>query len=318
MPRHSSTFWSCDWGTTSFRFRLVESGKVLREYSDATGCRTLFDNSSSNHNRIARQEAFENHLRKVLASWSEADLKPLPLFISGMASSTIGWQELSYAPLPLRLDASNLRVKAIDWSSPPSVSHTFLISGAASETEMMRGEETEAIGLFHSLQSPPARATLILPGTHSKHLTIANGAITDIQTFMTGELFEVLSKHSVLRASLDLSVSVDPVAFKNGLDRVRLHGLPSSLFQTRTRQVLGRSSPQSNASFLSGVLIGSELASLRAAGDILIAGPNSVRDLYALAAAHLGLIPAHVFSAEQVQLAVPTAHELILSSLQNS
>ena len=235
-----------------------------------------------------------------------------------MASSTIGWKELAYATLPLRLDASDLRVEQIDWPSPPVVKKTFLISGAASQTEMMRGEETEAIGLFLLLRSHPAQATLILPGTHSKHLTIADGAITDIQTFMTGELFEVLAKHSVLRASLEPSAQVDHVAFKSGLDRVRSHGLPSSLFQTRTRQVLGRNSPESNASFLSGLLIGAELASLRPAGDILIAGPNSVRDLYALAARHLGLIPAHVFSAEEVQLAVPTAHELILSRLLDS
>ena len=311
----STTFFSCDWGTTTFRLRLVQNGKVLKEYSDATGCRALYD-SSNNH--AARKEAFENHLRKVLASWGEAGPKPLPILISGMASSTIGWQELPYAALPLRLNASNLRVEHIDWASPSIVEKTFLVSGAASETEMMRGEETEAIGLFHLLGSPPQRATLILPGTHSKHLTIADGTITGIQTFMTGELFELLSQHSVLRASLDPSASVDPVAFKNGLDRVRSHGLPRSLFQTRTRQVLGKNSLASNASFLSGLLIGAELTSLRAAGDVLIAGPNSVRDLYALAATHLGLIPAHVFSVEEVQLAVPTAHKLILSRLLNS
>ena len=315
MSERSHVFFSCDWGTTSFRLRLVENRKVLKEYSDSTGCRALYDGSS---NHVARQEAFQNHLRKVLESWGTVSPSPLPLLISGMASSTIGWKELAYAPLPLRLTASNLRVEQMDWLAPSIVEKTFLVSGAASETEMMRGEETEAIGLFQLLPAPPHRATLILPGTHSKHLSVADGSITKIETFMTGELFELLSKQSVLRASIDPSAPLDDMAFKNGLDRVRAHGVPSSLFQTRTRQVLGKNSLASNASFLSGLLIGAELTTLRAAGDILIARPNSVRDLYALAAKHLGLTPTHVFSAEEVQLAVPTAHELILSRIVKS
>ncbi len=313
MP-NDSTFLSCDWGTTSFRVRLIQ-GSILKEYSDSTGCRALYD---SNPNYTARRSAFEAHLQRVLGAWPNTRLSSVPLLISGMASSTIGWQEVPYAPLPLNLDASGLRVERIDWTSPPIVGNTFLVSGGASETEMMRGEETEAIGLLHLRPPAPNRTTLILAGTHSKHLTITQGAITEIQTFMTGELFEVLAKHSVFRASIEPASPPDHDAFRAGIDRARSYGLAGSLFQTRTRQVLQKIPPASNASFLSGLLIGAELAELPPASNLLIAGPDSLRNLYAHAATHLGLQRAHIFSAEEVQLAVPIAHELILRRLQNA
>jgi 2-dehydro-3-deoxygalactonokinase len=135
---------------------------------------------------------------------------------------------------------------------------------------------------------------------------------------MTGELFDVLSGHSVLRASVEPSAPIEQDAFKAGLDRARSHGLAGSLFQTRTRQVLQKKSPESNASFLSGLLIGAELSDLLPTTNILIAGANPLRDLYAQAARHFGLEPAHVFSSDEVRLAVPIAHELILSRFLNS
>jgi 2-dehydro-3-deoxygalactonokinase len=120
-----------------------------------------------------------------------------------------------------------------------------------------------------------------------------------------------------LRASIEPASSHDHDAFGAGVDRARFHGLAGSLFQTRARQVLQRNPPGSNASFLSGLLIGAELAHLSTDIDILLAGADALRDLYEQAARHLGLHPSHVFSAAEVQLAVPIAHGLILSKLLN-
>src|SRR5688500_14726549 len=179
----ANDFLSCDWGTSMFRVRWISAGLVTREHTDDTGCKKLFD--SSGDSASARAAAFEDHLRTVLSGWEIADAK-MPLIISGMASSTIGWKELPYAPLPLNLDGSNLRVAPLHWNKPASVGDTFLVSGAASESEMMRGEETEAIGLLKALTSPKERALLILPGTHSKHLRILGQQVVDIRTHMTG------------------------------------------------------------------------------------------------------------------------------------
>jgi 2-dehydro-3-deoxygalactonokinase len=308
-PAHRE-FLSCDWGTTSFRLRWIVDGKILREHSDQTGCKALFDSAGEN-----RAEAFATHLGKAISKLDLSDSRTLPLVISGMASSTIGWRELPYAQLPLPLDGTRLRVEPLHWNSAPQITQTILVSGAATANEMMRGEETEAIGLMATLASKIADALLILPGTHSKHLTVTNSQITSIGTFMTGELYEALTQHTVLRASITKGAPFDANAFTLGIDCAVEHGLAPAIFQTRTRQVLQHQPPEANTSFLSGILVGDELKTLKAlTTPIFIAGADAIRDSYGHAACHLG-IPAHIFSAEEIRLAVPRAHGIILSRL---
>jgi 2-dehydro-3-deoxygalactonokinase len=303
-------FLSCDWGTSSFRLRWIAEGKILREHFDQTGCKAIFDSAGD-----SRAESFEAHLRKSIATLEIPADKTLSLVISGMASSSIGWRELPYAQLPLRLDGTDLRVEKIKWNSPVQINDTFIVSGAATTNEMMRGEETEAIGLVAALTNKITDALLIIPGTHSKHLTVQSGKIISIRTFMTGELYDVLTQYSVLRASVTKGAPFDATAFTLGIDCAFEHGLAGAFFQTRARQVLQRQPPQANASFLSGILIGDELRSLKSLTiPTFIAGADTIRDSYAQAARHLG-IPAHIFSAEEVRLAVPRAHGIIFSHL---
>jgi len=101
---------------------------------------------------------------------------------------------LPYAAAPLALDGKGLIADELNWNKPAWVGPTYLISGAATRHEMMRGEETEAIGLMADagLSSLGQRSLLILPGTHSKHIWIEDQRIVNFRTFMTGELFDVL------------------------------------------------------------------------------------------------------------------------------
>src|SRR5688572_30691896 len=134
-----SEFLSCDWGTSSFRLRLVAGGTVIHEYSDPAGCKSIFEN----HAPEQRAEGFASQLSKAISK-IRLNGNQVPLVISGMASSTIGWMELPYAKLPLKLDGSSLLVQNLSWKAPESVGPTYLVSGAALENEMMRGEESEA------------------------------------------------------------------------------------------------------------------------------------------------------------------------------
>ena len=111
-----------------------------------------------------------------------------------MASANIGMCELAYAEMPLQSDGSNLLWKEIFLAPKQQL---LLISGAKGKNGMMRGEEIQAIGLADQLENSGG-GILILPGTHSKHLRYENKAFTDLKTFMTGELFAVLCKHSIL------------------------------------------------------------------------------------------------------------------------
>jgi 2-dehydro-3-deoxygalactonokinase len=241
-----------------------------------------------------------------LGAW---DCDPMPLVVSGMASSTIGWREVPYAQVPLRLDGSNLQFEHVSWDHP-----TYLISGLATEDEMMRGEETEAIGLLHDFPRS-ARCLLILPGTHSKHLRIEGGAIVSLTTFMTGELFEVLARHSILKATVDAeSAEVDLVAFDEGVERVLGAGLGASLFQARARGVLRGASAQANKWFLSGVLIGGEIQTIHSATLVMIGGSSALRQLYGRALRQRPEIVVRDFSEAVVAGAVPRAHRLFLET----
>ena len=244
-----------------------------------------------------------------------------------MASSTIGWRELPYARAPFPLDGRGLGCAQLDWAKPDCVGPTFLISGLATEFDMMRGEETEIIGLLADpdLEGLRRRSLLILPGTHSKHVRIENGAVVDFRTFMTGELFEVMGRHSILRATLDLAGSRSPLplapphreAFLEGVRWAESRGLAGGLFRARTRAVLGRCPAEENTWFFSGLLIGSELQNLLpACADcpIILGGAHPFSELYSLALEKIlaGKAEWLVLPPETVARATIAAHALIL------
>ena len=155
-----------------------------------------------------------------------------------------------------------------------------LISGLRSATDLTRGEETELIGLF----SPPHRHVLsencpvILPSSHSKHVRASFGCIVDFTTFLTGELFGLLTGPSTLANPADPGFATE--SFIAGVRESRDLGLSTALFKTRARIVLG-SMPGSHArAFLSGVLIGAELLTLAVGPSpplVLTAGPDLAR-----------------------------------------
>ncbi len=151
------------------------------------------------------QTTLARSLEPLLAEWPQL-LAGAPIAISGMASSSIGWQELPYARLPMSLDGSGLLWRDAEPLSLGDTEHrVILVSGARTDTDVLRGEETEVIGLFNlgELEQFQARSLVIKPGTHSKHVQVADGQLVDFATFMTGELFDVLSRHSILRYSIE-------------------------------------------------------------------------------------------------------------------
>ncbi len=313
-------FLSCDWGTSHFRLKRVLRGSVISEVHDDNGCKKLFHLAEGGDPRT-RASRFEAHLQVSLDKLFKNTTRiegPIPLVISGMASSTIGWKELPYARAPLPLNGSQLTTAVLDWKRPEYVGETVLISGIATAKNMMRGEETEAIGLLSSLQDTSGDLILCLPGTHSKHLHLRDRTLHDIQTYMTGELYAVLSRHSVLAASVSTEDSpFNAEAFFAGVDTAREVGLPSSLFWTRSRQVLDRRAPAENAAFLSGLLIGSELKELAetASRKIFLGGVPKLRDLYGKALTRLSFTNWRAFSDSECENAVVRGHEIILSRM---
>ncbi|HEY0550683.1 MAG TPA: 2-dehydro-3-deoxygalactonokinase [Verrucomicrobiae bacterium] len=328
-------FLSCDWGTTSFRLRWVSGTdcRVLREIRGAGGIKTLHDEAlrRESPNESNRGLVFERFLHGQLEKLREdnSPRSPLPLVLSGMASSSIGWRELPYAATPFSLDGEGLIAEELDWNKPEWIGPTCLISGVATQHEMMRGEETEAIGLMWDpgLTALRQRSLLILPGTHSKHIWIEDQRVVHFRTFMTGELFDVLGRQSLLRASVNLDSRAplsepDRAAFQEGARWGKDNGLAGGLFRVRTRAVLDRSPLTNNTWFFSGLLIGAELASVCAnAGSrpVILAATRALSELYGMAFATIAdkTMEWIQLPAEQVERATIIGHSLFLRNRSN-
>ncbi|HXG62617.1 MAG TPA: 2-dehydro-3-deoxygalactonokinase [Planctomycetota bacterium] len=274
-------FLSCDWGTTRFRLRLADGERSGPELVSDLGVGTL----AARTKPADRPAAFRKALAAaVRALRRRAGLREdLPVVVSGMAGSSIGWKELPYARLPFRLDGRD----AVWEEVAPGV---YLVSGIQSGHDILRGEETQALGAA-ALDGGWAdgEATLVLPGTHSKHLRVRRGRVIEFRTFMTGELFDVLGRWSVLRHSVDPEARRRARDFREGVRRGASEPLSAALFGVRARQVLRGTSPEGNASFLSGILVGAEMAELRRVkGPVLVAAEGPLARVYGAAAAALG------------------------------
>lgn len=318
-------FFSCDWGTTSLRLRLIEAAgeKVLGELEDTKcGVREVAGTLPKHASLVERATAFERvlaHKISVLPGSAPAVEAQAPVVVSGMASSSIGWKELPYAKIPFAADGSTACCQWIEARISEHKLAVLLVSGLASGTEMMRGEETQLIGLLAqtAFSECSKDGLVVLPGTHSKHVRVREGSAIGLQTYMTGELFDVLCRHSVLRFTTGTDAPEwDQKEFVEGVETARSTGLMRSLFQVRTRGVLHGKSAPANRAFLSGLLLGAELCRLleeKPIPQLLIAAPDTLLRAYNAAAEHLRLV-SHLYWAgsEQLRRSVITAHAMLL------
>ncbi|MBD2755838.1 2-dehydro-3-deoxygalactonokinase [Spirosoma validum] len=295
----------CDWGTSSFRLRLINSQdqQLVDEITSQEGVANTFTSWKKNGESrgISREEFFRQQLKtqiSVLAQKVTVNLRNVPIVISGMASSSIGMDEVPYATLPFPADGSQASVKRLD-SQADFPHDILLIGGVCSEHDVMRGEETQLIGLLALLDSDhyPVNDTIILfPGTHSKHVYIQNGQLIDFQTFMTGEVFNLMSHYSILKDSVDPPRSNnfsenELNAFRSGVHEANATSILNSLFRVRTNQLFHKFSKRENAFYLSGLLIGSELKSLvdKKNWRLMVCSATNLYELYKLAMNELNL-----------------------------
>ena len=271
-------FISCDWGTTNFRLRLVatQTLEVMQTIKTDQGIKTLYDQSPK-INLKDRLDFFANYLHHQIQSFP-SEHQNWPVVISGMASSNIGMREIEYANIPIYYSGKDLRWKKERLENGLDI---ILISGVKNNQGMMRGEETQAIGLAEMLGEETG--VLILPGTHSKHLSFGNGKFSDLKTFMTGELFEVISKHSILSNSIDHGSWSQSAreAFQVGVNSGSEGKLSTSLFSIRARDVIDHVNKADNFYLLSGLLIGDELSYLLKRKDkVFLAASAQVLEFY--------------------------------------
>jgi 2-dehydro-3-deoxygalactonokinase len=256
-----------DWGTSNLRaFAMTEDGSTLAEVSSDKGMSSLKPND------------FEPTLRALLQDWETPS--PCTVIACGMVGSRQGWLEAPYRATPcMAQTATPIRVQNCGDDL-----QVWLIPGIKQNdpADVMRGEETQIAG-FLSLNSD-WDGVICLPGTHSKWVHVSAGEIISFRTFMTGELFDVISKGTVLRHSLD-HTDMDTSAFDAAASETlsRPEKFSGNLFSLRAADLLnGQTSAVARAK-LSGALIGMELAASKPywlGQRVAVIGTNNLSDLY--------------------------------------
>jgi 2-dehydro-3-deoxygalactonokinase len=190
----------------------------------------------------------------------------------------------------------------------------YLVSGVRSDDDIMRGEETEVLGAARLL-GLETDAVLVLPGTHAKHVRVSGGQMVGFRTFMTGELFDVLTHHSILRHTTEQGRGEPGDAFLEGMAAVASEPLTAAIFRARTRSSLGGLDAESNGAFLSGVLIGAELAAMPRDLPVVLCGGRRLGPLYAAALRELGARDVTVVAPEDVEGLSVLGHTVLLERI---
>ena len=258
-----------DWGTSSFRaFRITPDGRITDRIIMQRGIMTVSDCR------------FGAVLEQAIGPWLDDGERHV--LLSGMIGSRQGWREAPYLPCP----AGPRDLAAALVAVPFKRAQVLLVPGLSDtdETgvpEVMRGEETQIAGALPELT---AESIVCLPGSHSKWVLVANGRIMGYRTYLSGEAFAAIRAGTILGRMM-ADVPHDPTAFSRGLARAAEPGhLLHHLFGVRTLALTGRLAETETASYLSGLLIGHEVAAaLGGAGRVYLVGGAALTALYARA-----------------------------------
>jgi len=252
----TTAFLAADWGTTNLRAWVVgEDGRVSARQDFALGVSRLSPGEAA-----AR---FADTVRPALSA------ETLPAILCGMIGSNLGWEEAPYFDCPADLATLAAGLRRVNAPGPP----VLIVPGLRCERpeggpDVMRGEETQILGWAASAPEHSQGERLIChPGTHAKWARLSQGRIDRFVTAMTGELFDILRKYSVLQVR-DGDGDDDEAAFDQGLEAAGDGAaLASRLFTARARVVGGGMPREAVKSYLSGLLIGADVAATPALLD---------------------------------------------------
>lgn len=263
-----SRFIAVDWGTTNRRAYAVDAqGRIVGRLADGRGVLSVGKGDF---------RAALNEIRTVLGDG--------PLMLAGMIGSNRGWIDTPYVDCPAGIDSLHAGLNFVTSYNAAIVPGVCIVSEG--HADVMRGEEVQMIGAA-AAGLIPANGVACHPGTHSKWVVLAGGAIASFRTVMTGELFALLKKHSILADQLHARVLPGP-SFLAGVKRSLSHcELTADLFTVRARGLLQAFAPEDAAAYASGLLVGADLkVGLALAGDkqpVALVGDPYLTSLYAAA-----------------------------------
>lgn len=235
-----------DWGTSHLRAWAMAGRAVLAEAGSAKGMGSL------------EPDAFEPALLELIGPWLGET--PIRVLACGMVGARQGWTEAPYRAVPCAPVEAGQTCK-VSARDPRLAVEIVPGLSQADPADVMRGEETQIAGFLAA--EPAFEGAAILPGTHSKWVHLAGAQVQGFHTAMTGELFSLLSRQSVLRHSVATD-GFDAAAFDAGVQAGLAGAALADLFAIRASGLLAGTRPEASRARLSGLLIGAEIAAFGA------------------------------------------------------
>lgn len=271
--RSGAEFIAVDWGTTNRRaYAVADDGTVIDEVSDGLGVLAV------------ERGGFPAAVADMRTRLGDA-----PMLLAGMIGSNRGWVETPYRSCPAGLHELAEGLKRIPETNAAIVPGLSFAGGGS--VDVMRGEEVQLLGAVAAgLVSPDAPACH--PGTHAKWVKLESGRIATFRTVMTGEMFALLKKHSIIGSQLQAEIAPGP-SFAAGVRRsLERCELTADLFQIRARGLIGGLSNEEAGAYASGLLIGADirtgLSFVGKGGAVALIGDPVLTALYAAALRETG------------------------------
>ena len=262
-------YWvALDWGTSNFRAYLMDNNDIIDKVSTQEGMKFVYNKN------------FEKTLIKNITTWKQNfDFKVV--IASGMVGAKQGWIEVPYINSPC--DIRNLNFKTLNILDD---TYVHILSGVSQSnpSDVMRGEETQIAGFL--LNNIDFNGSICLPGTHSKWVNLNGYDIQKFTSFLTGELYEIVKKYSILKHSLN-TTKLDDEIVKTAANLILENPsfISNKLFEIRAENLLKNSNQTSNNSKLVGYLLGIELSGSRTYWedkDLVIIGSSNLNKYYEL------------------------------------
>lgn len=260
-----------DAGTTNTRSSLWRDGRVLASCQLEVGVR---DTALTGNNQALKQAVRDS----VLGALTRAGVEPGAVGLalaSGMITSALGLLEVPHLPAPAGL--AQLAQGMVPVTMPEVFAGPlWLIPGVRNSLDqvgqhnveamdMMRGEETEVMGLMERLDLD-GRALLVMPGSHTKLVSVdQQQRITGCATTLAGELLQAITRHTLISQSLDADFAhtLSPRMVLAGAAAAQQTGLARACFSVRTLGLFTDTERDERANFLLGAVLSGDLLALK-------------------------------------------------------
>jgi 2-dehydro-3-deoxygalactonokinase len=290
---YPAAFIAGDWGTSNLTLALCDEDGQALETRTGPGA-------------VESRGRFAQVFDELAASWLESQ-GPMPAVLCGMVGSAFGWREAPYLPCPA--DLYELADEPIVVRERVRIVPGMRCTNPLGAPDVMRGEETQLFGAQTMDATMSIGKQLVcMPGTHTKWVSLNGSVVQEFLTAPTGELFAMLCEHSVLVRDKTTSIERSAPDFERGLAESAKHpeaSLLHRLFQSRSLRLDKQLSPEGAASWMSGLLIGTDVggalplfAGHDANAPVYVIGSPQLTASYALALTRRGRKPIQIDGAK--------------------